>query len=170
MQLMNREIRHTISYGLYDDIDMVNAFPVILYNLCKKHKLNTPYLLNYINNRNELLGSLCELNQPYKIDTKRTVLSLFFGGISLYNAAKNKPVRNLFLSFPLKNQFFQVLCIFVQQQIPVDGELPFHLLIGNCHCVFLENSGKVVGFMAKQINFFFHFPTNHYLILIILYK
>ena len=39
LQGMAREIRHTISGEFYDDLDMVNAHPVILQHLCVKHKI-----------------------------------------------------------------------------------------------------------------------------------
>lgn len=42
------------------DIDMVNAHPVILENVCKKIKIFCPNLSHYITNRDEVLESICK--------------------------------------------------------------------------------------------------------------
>jgi hypothetical protein len=55
LQSIKREIRQTICNEFYDDIDMVNAHPVILLYLCKKENLETPYLEKYVNDRDKVL-------------------------------------------------------------------------------------------------------------------
>jgi len=55
LQNIKRQFRQTISHEFYDDIDMVNAHPVILLHLCKKNNINTPYLSEYVNNRDKIL-------------------------------------------------------------------------------------------------------------------
>ena len=50
MQNMLREVRSTINYGIYDDIDMVNSHPRILNWICRKLKIHTYYLRMYIFN------------------------------------------------------------------------------------------------------------------------
>ena len=51
LQGICREIRHAISSEYYDDLDMVNAHPVILKFLCEKHNIEHERLNEYIDNR-----------------------------------------------------------------------------------------------------------------------
>lgn len=55
LQSMKRIFRHTISNEFYQDIDMVNAHPVILSYLCKINNITCDRLNEYINNREEIL-------------------------------------------------------------------------------------------------------------------
>lgn len=55
LQCIKREIRQTICHEYYDDIDVVNAHPVILLYLCKKIKLKVPFLTTYIESRDKTL-------------------------------------------------------------------------------------------------------------------
>jgi hypothetical protein len=55
LQNIKREFRQTICHEFYDDIDMVNAHPVILLYLCKKNKIKTPYLKQYVDSRDQIL-------------------------------------------------------------------------------------------------------------------
>jgi hypothetical protein len=52
---MKRQIRQTICHTFYDDIDMVNAHPVILLYLCRKNKIKAAHLEQYILNRDQIL-------------------------------------------------------------------------------------------------------------------
>jgi len=55
LQSMKRQIRQTICHTYYDDVDMVNAHPVILQHICKEYKIDTPYLNKYVKHRNRIL-------------------------------------------------------------------------------------------------------------------
>lgn len=55
LQNLKRCIRHTISKDYYNDIDIVNAHPIILLYLCKQNGFDCPNLEQYVNNREELL-------------------------------------------------------------------------------------------------------------------
>ena len=88
MQSLSREIRHTIQKD-YIDIDMVNAHPVILFNLCKKHKIKCKYLKKYVNDRETYLN---ELSLPRE-KAKQIYLSLTNGGQLDYNNVKNKSIH-----------------------------------------------------------------------------
>ena len=76
LQTLCREIRHTISSEYYNDIDMVNAHPVFLNQLCKKHDFPCKSLDEYIQNRETLLK---ELNIDREL-AKKVYLSLLNGG------------------------------------------------------------------------------------------
>ena len=57
------------------DIDMVNAHPTILLNLCKKHNIYHNNLYNYINNRDMLLVNISETYNISRSEAKIEYLS-----------------------------------------------------------------------------------------------
>ena len=57
-----REIRHTLCDGIYVDIDMVNAHPVILNQVFKS---SYPMLNEYVNDRDKYFGLLCDHYATY---------------------------------------------------------------------------------------------------------
>jgi len=60
IQSLQRDIRGFLCKDIYDDYDMINAHPTILNYInntfLKKDKIETPYLLKYINNRKEIIN------------------------------------------------------------------------------------------------------------------
>lgn len=73
LQGISRKLRHTLAKDLYYDIDMVNAHPTFLQNICKKMDFSHPILDKYILNRDVLLNTWIgtEVNQFNK-QTKKT--------------------------------------------------------------------------------------------------
>lgn len=57
LQGLSRKLRHTIAKSLYYDIDIVNAHPTFLLELCKKLEFKHPILEEYVTNREPLLQS-----------------------------------------------------------------------------------------------------------------
>lgn len=55
LQSLKREVRHTIAGEYYDDVDMVNAHPVILRHICNTNNIECPYLDTYVENRDKIL-------------------------------------------------------------------------------------------------------------------
>lgn len=93
--------------GLTHDLDMKNAHPNILKNLCELHEIDCPYLEDYINHRDEWLE---EAMRTYGIDkgtAKATFLSMLnkdelakdFGGKKL----KAKPAKFIEFDKEIKN-------------------------------------------------------------------
>lgn len=90
-----REIRHTIANDFYNDVDIVNCHPVILYHICKNNKFNCPYLIEYIENRDNILNDIIKINEKLnKDDVKKIILSLLNGGKNEYN---NIVIKNNFI-------------------------------------------------------------------------
>lgn len=50
---MGKQLRHTIAGDYYDDLDMVNAHPVILKFICDKSNIECEHLTKFINNRDD---------------------------------------------------------------------------------------------------------------------
>ena len=91
LQMMQREIRHTIAGEFYDDVDMVNAHPIILMQLCAKHEIDCVRLTEYINNREKILSDIVKANEGVdREDAKRIVLCLVNNGTSDYKKLKVK--------------------------------------------------------------------------------
>ena len=83
LQSLPRKVRHTVASGAYTDVDMVNAFPVLLLHECRKAGIECPYLAQYVAEREDLLAEL-----PCSRDVaKKTYLAVMNGG--------NKDVNNL---------------------------------------------------------------------------
>ena len=91
LQNFCREIRHIIASDYYDDIDMVNAHPVILQHLCVKHDIDHPHLTEYIEERESIISDLIELNAELDRDSvKKCILSMINGGSKDYNKISDK--------------------------------------------------------------------------------
>ena len=77
---IRREIRQTITKDLYTDVDIENAHVVILQQLCKKNKVQTPKLDDYINNREMYLEKLMTEYKVNRDDAKRVFLVAMYCG------------------------------------------------------------------------------------------
>jgi phage/plasmid-associated DNA primase len=108
LQGLSRKLRHTIAKSLYYDIDIVNAHPTFLLNLCKKLEFEHPILEEYVNNRDDLLklwigtdaGFIKEKNKFVKYilrgcdDTKQYFLKIINGGGN--NSTSNVMLNNFY--------------------------------------------------------------------------
>ena len=68
-------VRHTICKGIWTDIDMVNAHPVILQQLLKIYILNSPMLDECVNHRERFLLKVCD----DRGSAKRKIISVING-------------------------------------------------------------------------------------------
>lgn len=91
LQCIPREIRGSIASSIYYDIDMINAHPSIVFNLCSKLNKILVYLPTYINKRDIVINELLNINNDLDYDyIKSTILSCIYGGSTKYNNIKNK--------------------------------------------------------------------------------
>ncbi len=87
LQGLSRKLRHTIAKDIYYDIDIVNAHPTFLLELCKKLEFNHPILEQYVNNRESLLKS-------------------WIGTDAGFIKEKNKFVKNILSTSDLAKKYF----------------------------------------------------------------
>ena len=73
---LKKEIRNSIMPKNIKDIDMINAHPVILFNLCQKNDIPCNILKNYIENRDIILESFGD-NKKF---VKELFLTILNGG------------------------------------------------------------------------------------------
>ena len=78
-----REIRQSITKDLYTDFDIENCHVVILQQICKKNKVETPKLDDYVNNRETYLNKLMTEYNVNRDDAKRVLLVAMYSGIFL---------------------------------------------------------------------------------------
>ena len=95
LQSIAKEIRNTISYTYYDDLDIVNAHPTILQYLCNINNIKCSKLTQYINNRDKFLNQLIKKNvikknNINKEDAKQIFLSILNGGEKDYDNLNHK--------------------------------------------------------------------------------
>lgn len=93
VQQLPCDIRNFVCCDLYD-YDMVNCHPTIFYALCKKEKLSSPCLGNYIKNRDMFL---VEINK-----TKLELLQLF--NIDNYKPTENHQLNHLIYEVSLNKK------------------------------------------------------------------
>jgi hypothetical protein len=92
MQGMARCVRHTLAKDVYEDIDMVNAHPVILEQLCVRKGVPCRVLAAYNTNRDQLLAKIVRKNPGTdKAHAKKVVLALMNGGVRDFNELEYKP-------------------------------------------------------------------------------
>ncbi len=91
LQLLKREVRALLSYGIYYDIDIVNCHPTILLQIAKDNEINCPNLKNYMEKREKYLKIITDNNDITRSDAKKLVISIINGGRKDYKALRKKP-------------------------------------------------------------------------------
>jgi P4 family phage/plasmid primase-like protien len=86
LQSLPREFRHTIAGDFYNDLDMVNAHPVILQHLCQLNDIKCPKLDQYVAHRDIILNQLGNRDSA-----KQFILKLTNGG------GKSKEIKDKWL-------------------------------------------------------------------------
>lgn len=90
LQKLPREFRHTLTQNIYDDIDQVNAHPIVLRALCEKFDIPHPYLAKYVNERDSILENVSKLNNISREDAKKFFIHMMDGDREEYKSLKHK--------------------------------------------------------------------------------
>jgi len=77
---IRREIRQSITKDLYIDVDIENCHVVILQQVCKKNKIKTPKMDDYVNNRETYLNKLMTDYNVSRDEAKRVFLVAMYCG------------------------------------------------------------------------------------------
>jgi hypothetical protein len=86
---LRREIRHTLCYDKYVDVDIENCHPQLLLQLCKANDIFVNYLEQYVNNRKEKLQEVMDYYECSRDDAKLLFIILAYYG-SFNNWTGNK--------------------------------------------------------------------------------
>jgi hypothetical protein len=101
--LLRKEIRQTLYKHNMTDIDIVNAHPSILYQLCIDNNINCKYLEKYILEREAYLQRLMTLYNITRDQAKDLmIITMYFGSINNWlneNNIENKEVDKFLTKF-----------------------------------------------------------------------
>lgn len=90
LQCIPRQIRHTIAYDQYNDVDMVNAHPCILKFICEQNNIPCQILQKYCEDRDGFFKK----NNLTKAEGKILMCSIINGGSRAYDSIK-QPTKDL---------------------------------------------------------------------------
>lgn len=79
-QGMWREIRAACAKAYYSDLDISNAQPTILLNVCEQNDIDCPMLIEYIENREQWMQMICETFSCPRDTAKNLFIREMFGG------------------------------------------------------------------------------------------
>jgi len=82
LQCFGREIRACLAQKYYWDLDIANAHPSIIQNFCKVRGWSCPVLDRFINQRKEIIESICQEHRQERWWAKEECIRVFNGGAS----------------------------------------------------------------------------------------
>lgn len=85
----------------FKDVDIINAHPTFLLNICKEHDIACPYLSDYINNRSKILEDIMEVEEITKGEAKEKIL------IMMNSHNKKIPTKYKWLK-GFKNEMYEI--------------------------------------------------------------
>lgn len=87
---IRREIRHTLAKGKFYDIDIENAHPCFLYQICKQHNIKCKLLEHYVNNRDSYLKKIMNHYKTDKDGAKGFFIKIMYGSSMAKWKSSNK--------------------------------------------------------------------------------
>jgi hypothetical protein len=97
---LRREIRHTLAFGNYVDIDISNAHPEILNQLCVNNNIKTKYLNQYVNNRDNILMETMQYYECNRDEAKKLYITLmYYGSFDNWGSNINKEPTDFIYNF-----------------------------------------------------------------------
>lgn len=135
IQGLKREIRAFLCDGITTDIDMVNAHPCILLQLCKKYNYHCPNLTLYINERKKCLNSIMTDDNISYEEAKTKVLASTNDNkkIKTENAflkAYDKEIKEIQQKF-LTNEDYAYVKEYAKKEANFEGSFINHILCIN---------------------------------------
>lgn len=103
-QKIMREYRAFLCYLDYYDLDIVNAQPIILYNICREYKMDTEYIDKYIEKRDIYVKQLQLLNPEIEKDKVKDYLKKKM--MSIINGSKYLEIKEIKISDKI-NKFIE---------------------------------------------------------------
>lgn len=80
LSVYHRPTRHSLCDGIYEDIDMVNAQPTIILEICRHHNIDLPALKLYVDNPKHFREAIMRHHKVNKDIAKNLPITLMFGG------------------------------------------------------------------------------------------
>ena len=96
---LRREIRHTLAFDKYVDLDIVNCHPEILNQLCINNNIKTKYLNEYVFNRVKILKETQDAYNITRDEAKKLFISLMYYGRFENSIKTNKEQTDFIYNF-----------------------------------------------------------------------
>ena len=97
---LRREIRHTLAHGNYVDIDISNAHPEILNQLCIHHNIKTKYLNIYVSEREAKLKEIIDFYGCNRDEAKNLIITLmYYGSFGNWKFKTDKEMTDFIYNF-----------------------------------------------------------------------
>ena len=96
---IRRETRNSLILGLYYDIDLKNAQPNIIKNICKSNNIPCPIISRYCDSRDEILHDIQERYNVSRSQAKELFIRLCFSGSFVGWCISNKIAEQYPLEF-----------------------------------------------------------------------
>lgn len=77
---LSKKVRNTLIKDKYIDIDLSNAQPKIIWNICKSNQIPCPYIEQYILQRDEVLNEVIDTYKVSRNDAKNLFIRMAFFG------------------------------------------------------------------------------------------
>jgi len=77
LQGLSKFTRGVLCNGQQEDVDMMNAEPTVMLQLCETFGIATPVLAQYVLNREEILSDIISFYKSNREDAKKKVISVF---------------------------------------------------------------------------------------------
>jgi len=85
-----RAIRHTLACNTFEDIDIQNAHPILLLEICEFNNIDCKYIKEYVNNRDKYLTEVIDTYKVNKDDAKTLfIILLYFGSFNSWMKERN---------------------------------------------------------------------------------
>ena len=73
LSMLSKRIRHTLCKDVYEDIDIINCHPIILYQVCQYNNIDCPNLSIYITDRNTKLREVMAQYDVSRDEAKKII-------------------------------------------------------------------------------------------------
>lgn len=98
LSVYHRPTRHALCEDIYIDIDMVNAQPTIIFEICKKQHISVPALQQYVENTQTIREAIMQHHGVSKEVAKNLPISIMFGGsysgwMKEFNVVQNDNIK-----------------------------------------------------------------------------
>jgi hypothetical protein len=115
LQNIRSKFRRILLQGEYNDLDIVNALPNILINVCSFYKIDCTALQMYVDNREKILSKMIDGFSCTRDQAKELMIRTLMGGsvkkaIQEYNLQFNKHIRNTTIPF-LEGLSNEIKCV-----------------------------------------------------------
>tara|TARA_R110000744_G_scaffold80657_3_gene158391 strand:+ start:587 stop:3472 length:2886 start_codon:yes stop_codon:yes gene_type:complete len=145
---MRRPIRHFLCKDLYWDIDIVNAHPTILLNLCEAWDMPCEYLRKYVTDRDSIIKKMIKQTGMNKGSCKKIFISIINGGSYRASAKEGKCGRDdngKFIQPKFINLFIKEMKTIQKLTRAQAGEELFTILVKG------KSFNKIGTFMGKYL-------------------